>query len=576
MSARLCPQCRAELPADSPEGLCPTCLLRAGMPSQRSTASYGASFRPPEPLELAPFFPQLEVLELLGQGGMGAVYKARQLRLDRLVALKILPPEVGGDPAFAERFLREARTLAKLSHPHVVGIHDFGEADGYYYFLMEYVDGVNLRQALQAGRLTPEQALRIVPQVCDALQYAHDKGVVHRDVKPENVLLDSQGRVKIADFGLAKLLGREVAVPTLTRTRQVMGTPHYMAPEQMERPETVDHRADIFSLGVLFYEMLTGELPLGRFPVPSSKVQIDVRLDEVVLRTLEKEPARRYQKVSEVRSEVEAIADRRRAAPARAAAPAAGRVGAFPVMALLACGMVLVASFLPWVDLATAWHSNLRIGELELPNWLAAVAAVHIAVLSLARYHGSEVPQALIPALAAYGLGHSFLVGWILLRGSQPELAHILSAGAFLYLLLTDSWRDPVAAPKPGLSANERRAILRRVRWPAAALMAVGILGCAVWGAILVTAASLAWESQSHVSSGPPTPFCVVVFTLFVISWIVTWGARDLSQLTHYRLAVWTPRLALFPLGPLGWPAALWGWWAVSRPEVRSAFHRQA
>src|SRR4029077_13476974 len=151
------------------------------------------------------------------------------------------------------------------------------------------------------------QALKIVPQICDALQYAHEKGVVHRDIKPENVLLNEQGHVKIADFGLAKLLGREVAMPSLTGTRQVLGTPHYMAPEQMERPGTVDHRADIFSLGVLFYEMLTGELPLGRFPPPSQKVEIDLRLDDVVLRTLEKEPARRYQKASDVRTEVEAI-----------------------------------------------------------------------------------------------------------------------------------------------------------------------------------------------------------------------------------------------------------------------------
>src|SRR5262245_58746375 len=275
MAARTCPQCRAALPADAPEGLCPACLLRGGLESGRgSTAPYGASFRPPTPGELAPHFPQLEIGELLGVGGMGAVYKARQLRLDRTVALKVLPPEVGRDPAFAERFLREARTLARLSHPHIVTVHDFGESGGYFFFLMEFVDGVNLRQALQAGRFTPEKAIRVVPQVCDALQYAHDKGVVHRDIKPENILLNEQGRVKIADFGLAKLLGREPAAATLTGTRQILGTPHYMAPEQMERPTAVDHRADIFSLGVLFYEMLTGKLPLGRFPPPSAKVEI--------------------------------------------------------------------------------------------------------------------------------------------------------------------------------------------------------------------------------------------------------------------------------------------------------------
>lgn len=172
---------------------------------------------------------------------------------------------------------------------------------------MEFVDGVNLRQLLHDGKLQPAEALKIVPQVCEALQFAHDEGIVHRDIKPENILLDRKGRVKIADFGLAKLLGRDVADHKLTATHQVMGTPHYMAPEQIEKPLTVDHRADIYSLGVVFYEMLTGELPLGRFAPPSQRVRIDVRLDEVVLRALEREPERRFQNVSEVKTEVESI-----------------------------------------------------------------------------------------------------------------------------------------------------------------------------------------------------------------------------------------------------------------------------
>ena len=176
-----------------------------------------------------------------------------------------------------------------------------------YYFLMEYVDGVNLRQLMQAGELTPQQALAIVPQICEALQFAHDEGVVHRDIKPENILLDKRGRVKIADFGLAKLAAGSPEEFTLTGTHQVMGTLRYMAPEQMEGSHAVDHRADIYSLGVVFYEMLTGELPLGRFEPPSKKVEIDVRLDEVVLRALEREPERRYQHASEVKTDVESI-----------------------------------------------------------------------------------------------------------------------------------------------------------------------------------------------------------------------------------------------------------------------------
>ncbi len=146
----------------------------------------------------------------------------------------------------------------------------------------------------------------MVPHICEALQYAHDQGVVHRDIKPENILVDRNGSIKIADFGLAKLIGGEIGRP-LTQTAQIMGTPAYMAPEQLENPGEVDHRADIFALGVVFYELLTGELPIGRFPPPSKKVQIDVRLDDVVLRTLEKEPGRRYQQASELRSAVESL-----------------------------------------------------------------------------------------------------------------------------------------------------------------------------------------------------------------------------------------------------------------------------
>ena len=360
-----CPQCGAALPAGTLAGLCPACLLKQGAAADTATGPEAKAFVPPAVEEVARLFPQLEILGLLGKGGMGAVYKARQPALDRLVALKILPAQAAPDPGFAERFTREARALARLSHPNIVAVHEFGQVrvsgagvspalgasdsagtEGIAggtpgqtggtpaplapvtlpYFIMEYVDGVNLRQLQRAGRLSPREALQIVPQICDALQYAHDEGIVHRDIKPENILVDRKGRVKIADFGLAKIVrGRAgsplpaedadapagaqgTARPThLTEAGQVMGTPHYMAPEQVEHPLTVDHRADIYSLGVVFYEMLTGELPLGKFQPPSHKVQVDVRLDDVVLHALEKEPERRYQHVSEVKTDVQSI-----------------------------------------------------------------------------------------------------------------------------------------------------------------------------------------------------------------------------------------------------------------------------
>ncbi len=264
-------------------------------------------FEPPTVGRLAELFPALDIIELIGAGGMGAVYKARQSGLDRLVALKILPEEFGHDVKFALRFTREARTLARLSHPNIVSVYEFGNVADTYYFLMEFVDGATLRNVVQSGQLTPVYALTIVPHLCDALQYAHDKGVVHRDIKPENILIAADGTVKIADFGLSRILGNDSQQDLLTGTHQVMGTPRYMAPEQMEGSRGVDHRADIYSLGVVFYEMLTGELPIGRFAAPSQKVAIDVRLDEVVLRTLEKEPRRRYQHASQIKSDVQSI-----------------------------------------------------------------------------------------------------------------------------------------------------------------------------------------------------------------------------------------------------------------------------
>jgi serine/threonine protein kinase len=310
-----CLKCDTQVSTDSPEGLCPACLFRQAIESSngepeadQQSKSPAPAFVPPTPANLARYFPQLEILELLGQGGMGAVYKARQIKLDRLVAVKILPPEVARDTAFAERFMREARSLARLNHPHIVTVYDFGEVDGLFYFSMEFVDGKNVRQLLHAGKLSQDQALQIVPQVCEALRYAHDEGIVHRDIKPENILLDKKGRVKIADFGLAKLVGLTPTYLTLTGAHEVMGTLFYMAPEQTRRSHQVDHRADIYSLGVVFYEMLTGELPLGRFGPPSQKSAVDARLDAIVLRALAREPEHRYQDAGELKRDLEAIA----------------------------------------------------------------------------------------------------------------------------------------------------------------------------------------------------------------------------------------------------------------------------
>jgi serine/threonine protein kinase len=260
-----------------------------------STTDYAAAKGPPpSPEEMAERFPNFEITECLGRGGMGVVYKARQKALDREVAIKVLAGEWQDDRSFAKRFEREAKTLAQMSHPNIVTVHDFGEADGLYYIVMEYVDGVNLRDLLSDGKMAPEQALAIVPPICEALEYAHGKGLVHRDIKPENLLLDRDGRVMIADFGIASLVG--VA-------SDISGTPSYMAPEQYNG--SVDRRADIYALGVVLYEMLTGKRPEKDVVAPSRKVEVDVKIDEIVLRALEKEPERRYQTAAEFRTTAE-------------------------------------------------------------------------------------------------------------------------------------------------------------------------------------------------------------------------------------------------------------------------------
>ncbi|MGZ0163000.1 MAG: serine/threonine-protein kinase [Planctomycetales bacterium] len=216
---RTCPECGTTITETSEAELCPGCLLKMATndsvvdpdfeQTQITPKKKKQRFEAPEADEMNALFPNLEILELIGRGGMGAVYKARHPDLDRFVAVKILPREIQGDPGFGDRFLREARTLAKLNHPNIVAVYDFGQIDELSYFVMEFVDGVTLRDTIAAGSVAPEEALRVIPDLCDALQFAHEEGVVHRDIKPENILLDKRGRVKIADFGLAKLLKAE-------------------------------------------------------------------------------------------------------------------------------------------------------------------------------------------------------------------------------------------------------------------------------------------------------------------------------------------------------------------------------
>ncbi|MFO0849074.1 MAG: protein kinase [Gemmataceae bacterium] len=292
-SPSLCPRCGAPVPVTAPGGECPACLLALSLEPSAV----------PDPADVQPFFPELEFLDVIGRGGMGVVYKARQPALDRVVAVKVLDADKAVRPELADRFVREARALARLQHPHVVTVYDVSVADGLVSIVMEYLPGGSLRDRLRAGRLPPADALRLVPQLCAALQYAHDHGVVHRDIKPDNVLLDEAGNAKVADFGLAKLTAEPV-----TAVGEHMGTARYMAPEQWANTATVDNRADIYSLGVLIYELLTGDLPAPQYTPPSAKAGTDKRLDRVVSKSLREQPAERYQQAAEVRADVERIA----------------------------------------------------------------------------------------------------------------------------------------------------------------------------------------------------------------------------------------------------------------------------
>jgi predicted Ser/Thr protein kinase len=245
--------------------------------------------------------------EILGQGGMGAVYRAEHSSLRRTVALKVLPRGLARDPEFAERFRREAQALARLHHPNIVAVYDMGQEGDLCYFAMEHVDGTNLRTVLRSGGLTARQALHLVPKLCDALEYAHAQGVIHRDIKPENILIGKDGEPRIADFGLARLVRGDGPAGTLTETRAVMGTPDYMAPEQRASTHDVDPRADIFSLGVVLYEMLTGQLPLGNFEPPARKAAVDLRIDQVVMKALEADRERRYRRAVEMGTDIRKI-----------------------------------------------------------------------------------------------------------------------------------------------------------------------------------------------------------------------------------------------------------------------------
>jgi biopolymer transport protein ExbD/predicted Ser/Thr protein kinase len=417
-----CPQCGHRFDPEIVPGLkdgCPRCMANYLKSEGRGLSSFDTTGNVEDetaPLQVGAKLRGYEVLEYLGRGGMGFVYKAKQAGLDRVVALKVLAPRLAGSLEFAARFTREAKALATLSHPNIVQIFDYGHENGLYFLVMEYVDGTSLRRILSTQRLNPETALRYVPQICDALEFAHTAGVVHRDIKPENILIDKRGGLKIADFGLAKIAAGAPGKPGAaaepkghaTVSGQVMGTPHYMAPEQVENTAAVDHRADIYSLGVVFYEMLTGELPLGRFPSPSQKVQVDVRFDEVVLKALEKEPEKRYQRASLVKEDVSRLSTalgnevKAEGSPARAWRMPVARIALGLVSGLVAIPVFMIVDHM---GIGEKNENLAMVGGLVL-GWSIAEGLVRRSLTSFAVCLAFAFP-------AAIG-------GWLLLGPLDP------------------------------------------------------------------------------------------------------------------------------------------------------------
>lgn len=268
-----------------------------------SDPKHSALFVAPEVEEVARLFPNYEILGLIACGGMGAVYHAVQSSLERPVAIKILPREFSADAVFRSGFESEAKAMAKLNHPNLIGVYDFGEVEGLLFIVMEFVAGQSLHHAAHGFSVEHADAVNLVIKVCHGLAHAHDYGILHRDIKPSNILLDGQMNPKIGDFGLARTLERQIE-----EGEQIFGTPGYTAPEVLHPPFTIDQRADIFSVGVMLHELLTGHLP-DADPRPASQIcGCNHRLDAVIQRATHPDPNRRFTSAAELARELGNIA----------------------------------------------------------------------------------------------------------------------------------------------------------------------------------------------------------------------------------------------------------------------------
>src|SRR6266849_332203 len=470
---------------------------------------------------------------------------------------------------------------------------------------------------LRDGQMRPEQVLQIVPKICDALQYAHDEGVIHRDIKPENILLDKKGRVKIADFGLAKIVGLSPAYLTLTGTHEVMGTLYYMAPEQMKRSHTVDHRADLYSLGVVFYEMLTGELPVGRFAPPSHKARVDGRLDSIVLRARSREPEHRYQDAAELKKDVEGIAagEAQDTGQARGAAPGFAPPGFFDAIGNWARG--LHAEPAP-PQVKPNWPS-VRFTIPELNVWGAkATGEIYrndealIVEFQRQRWGGlswTELKEVRIPLSEIMSIScqteswpHNphlpkWMKGWggatqIVIKAIQPStLAELPVSKKLGRGRLVVDWGDREAAqqlvdsivrpPAPRQPVYERGKNAPRMTDPTApstrirAQVLVPAIGLLLTGIVALISSFVFFVGLMSAQSSVAESFSFLAFPGAAGALVVAIGALRMMRLQSHQLVMIAVALALLPWSPgwiLGFPFGIWALIVLRRPDVVAAF----
>lgn len=580
VSSTSCPECGEPIAVDAPLGICPACLLKP-MVESVPTEPHGSprgSFEP-DPLapdDLAGRFPDLEILEPIGQGGMGVVYRARQKKLDRLVALKLIRPDSFGRIEFAQRFAREARAMAQLNHPNIATIYDFGEDTGLCSLVMEFVEGDDLQKRLRGGPWEPEPALGVILQVCEALQYAHARGVIHRDIKPGNVLIDQAGRVKIVDFGLAKLVLPEGDIDErMTTTGQVLGTPRYMAPEQIESPRSVDHRADIYAVGLLLYELMTGDVPFGRYELLSERIGTCESLDEILARCLARDPAARYQSIRRLLKDLSEFAEEQYevVSPARAvlendrsstesdedAEAGDNGLGDWGPLGYLA---VYFGFHVVYQNLLGPWPS----GPMRLAASLAVCAPFVLFLAWICARYRSWVwlyAMTVLPYLVWFfgDVDHLPKGGWAPACGLLAELGMVAS-GVAAYWGWRGEAREPQRIPNPARGPAIGLILVGAINWFA---FVFGVCGFATLP--LLPKVFLGTFALTAARVEPLLPLCVSSAVAGGI--LLTAGVR-LFRGASPELAKASSLLAMAPLTPaclLGVPIGIWTLAVLVEPQ---------